>query len=161
MFNSLIPLLFIAFLGALLWLVRSYIVNKHYPKKTNAMLDTLPALESIGMVRDANGYNGKYRDFLVYIYATSVPLSNRNFNNNLSVGNKFQVWVLAAPQPGELKGVGGFFGKYLVSGEKPGYAMVGFILNYNTTSTPAEDIKVKLDALIDILIQRSIKPYSM
>jgi hypothetical protein len=60
-----------------------------------------------------------------------------------------------------IKGVGGFFGKYLVTGEKPGYAMVGFLVNFNATSTPAEDIKVQLDTLIDILNQRSIKPYSM
>lgn len=156
MLNTLVPLLAIIVVGALLWFIRSQFVNKTYPRKTSAMLDALPALEAIGLKRDENGISGKYLNYPVYIYATT-SMKPIGFYE----GNKYQVWVIAAPEPGQLKGLGGFFGKYLVAGEKPGYAMVGFLLNFNTTSTPADDIQAKLDELISALQQNEVKPYQM
>ncbi len=145
-----------AVMAGLLLLVYKWFTTKRYPQKTNAMLDSLPALESIGLVRDANGYNGKYRDFLVYIYATTSIKPIGYYE-----GNKFQVWVIAAPEPEQLKGLGGFFGKYLVAGEKPGYAMVGFLVNFNATSNPAGEIQARLNELITALQQNNVKPYQM
>ncbi|HBG71312.1 MAG: hypothetical protein A2W93_01650 [Bacteroidetes bacterium GWF2_43_63] len=153
-FGSLIPVLFMIGAFALLFVIYRWFTTKRYPEKTEAMLDTLPDLQSVGLKRDANGYSGQYRNYPVYIYATTSLKPVGYFQ-----GNKFQVWVLTAPQPGDLKGIGGFFGKYLVAGEKPGYAMVGFLVNFNATSTPAEDIRLKLDELIDELLKHDIKAY--
>lgn len=152
--QNYLAILFMAGTAILLFVIYRWFTTKRYPQKTAAMLDTLPELQNIGLHRDANGYNGNYRGFPVYIYATTSMKSYGPYG-----GNKFQVWVLTAPQPGDLKGIGGFFGKYLVAGEKPGYAMVGFLLNFNSTSTPADDIKSMLDTLIDVLNQNSIKAF--
>lgn len=154
--QNYLVIVILAVMAGLLFLVYRWFTGKRYPQKTSAMLDTVPDLEQIGLKRDANGYSGKYRDFLVYLYATTSMKPMGPYG-----GNKFQVWVIAAPQPGQLKGLGGFFGKYLVAGEKPGYAMVGFLINFNATSTPAEDIRVQLDELITALRQNEVAPYVM
>ncbi|MPM06943.1 hypothetical protein SDC9_53247 [bioreactor metagenome] len=154
--SGFVPVLLMLATFALLFVIYRWFTAKRYPQKTSAMLDTLPSLESIGIRRDANGYSGQYRNYPVYIYATTSMKPVGYFQ-----GNKFQVWVIAAPQPGDLKGIGGFFGKYLVAGEKPGYAMVGFLINFDATSTPADDIRLKLDELIDVLLQHEVKAYQI
>lgn len=118
------------------------------------MLDSLDQLDEIGLKRDENGYNGNYRSYPVYVYATTSIKRIGYFQ-----GDKFQIWVIIAPEPGQLKGLGGFFGKYLVAGQKPGYAMIGFLVNYNTTASPEERIKFKLDTLVDDLEGNGIRPY--
>lgn len=154
--SQLLPAVFMFGTLLLLILVYRWFTKKRYPGKTSAMLDALPGLESIGISRDANGYSGHYRNYPVYIYATTSMKPVDYYG-----GDKYQVWVIAAPQPGDMKGIGGFFGKYLVAGEKPGYAMVGFLINFNATKTPADDIRLKLDELIDVLLQHEVKAYQI
>lgn len=157
--SNYIVFLFLLVAAGLLFIIYRWLTTKRNPQKSNEMLSTLPGLESLGIHRDANGYSGIYNEYPVYIYATSTPQSFRNLNNSLLAGDKFQVWLITAPEPGQLKGIGGFFGKYLVAGEKPGYAMVGFVLNFRTSSDPAGDIRQKLDELSKILKEAGVKPY--
>ncbi|GEM_PF-2880690 len=152
-FSAVFSLLVLFSVFGLLVFVYLWFTKKRYPQKTGKMLDALPKLETIGLKRDANGFSGVYRAYPVYVYATT------SMNTGYWGGNKYQVWVITAPQPGDLKGIGGFFGKYLVAGERPGYAMVGFLTHYSSTGTPAEDIHVQLDQLIDVLLQQEIKAY--
>lgn len=132
-----------------------YFTKKVYPERTEKMLDALPSLTEIGLQRDQNGYSGKYRDFPVYIYATTSIKSYGPYG-----GNRFQVWIIAAPEKEQVKGLGGFFGKYIISGEKEGYAMIGFMLSFDATATPAADVRTRLDEMIGIMEEKKIKPYT-
>jgi hypothetical protein len=139
---------------ALLFFLRKMFVSKVYPQKTGKMLDQLPDLNEIGLHRDENGYSGSYRDFPIYIYATTSIKPVGYYE-----GNKYQAWVIAAPEKDQLGSLGGFFSNYLVSGKKEGYAMIGFLVNFNSSINPAEDIRVNLEKLINILNEKRIKPY--
>jgi hypothetical protein len=143
----------LGFIG-LIFLIKNRFVNKTYPQKTNEMADSVKELTFIGFNRNANGYQGQIRNYDVNIYPTTSIKSYGYMQ-----GDMFQVWVNIAPEVGQLKGLGGFFGKYLVIGEKPGFAMIGFTARHYTGSNSAETIKYKLDELINNLIEKGVKPY--
>jgi hypothetical protein len=124
--------------------------SKTYGKKTSAMLDTIDGVAELGFQRTETGFAGPYRDFQVHIFATTAPGA---------LNNRFQVVVAVAPEPGQLKGIGGFFSNYLVMGEQPGFAYAGFILNPNLYNDAEQNLKRRLDVLIDMLVDAKVKPY--
>ena len=152
--QTLFTVLIIFGMLALLFFIRKMFVSKVYSKKTEKMLDQLPNLNELGLHRDKNGYSGKYHGFLIYIYATTSIKPMGYYE-----GNKYQAWVIAAPEKDQLGSLGGFFKNYLLAGKKEGYVMIGFLVNFNSSINPAEDIRVNLEKLINILNEKGIKPY--
>ncbi|MBX7046344.1 MAG: hypothetical protein K1X86_10965 [Ignavibacteria bacterium] len=124
--------------------------SKTYVQKTSAMLDTIEGVAEIGLQRTETGYSGPYRDFHVHIFATTAPGA---------LNNRYQVVVGVAPEPGQLKSIGGFFSNYFVMGEQPGFAYAGFILNPNMYNDAEQNLKRRLDVLIDMLVSANVKPY--
>lgn len=124
--------------------------SKTYGKKTSAMLDNIEGVAELGFQRTETGFSGAYRDFQVHIFATTAPGALKN---------RFQVFVSTAPEPGQLKSIGGFFSNYLVSGEQSGFAYTGFILNPNYYNDAEQNLKRRLDVLIDMLVDAKVKPY--
>lgn len=138
----------------LIILIRQYFVKKRYPNKTGSMLDSVQKLGIKGYKRTENGYEGKEGEFNVYIYASTSISQVGHMQDNL-----FQVWLTIAPQPGQLKGLGGFFGKYMVTGEKPGYAMIGFTLRFDTRTDATENLISMSKNLTQKLQENGVKPY--
>lgn len=124
--------------------------SKTYVQKTSAMLDTIEGVAEIGLQRTETGYSGPYRDFQVHIFATTAPGA---------LNNRYQVVVGVAPETGQLKSIGGFFSNYFVMGEQPGFAYAGFILNPNMYNDAEQNLKRRLDVLIDMLVSANVKPY--
>ncbi len=129
-------------------------VTKTYPQKTDKLLNSVSGLDEIGLKRNENVFNGVYRNYFVSVYATTSVKSYDVYG-----GDRFQVWVATAPEPEQLKQIGGFFGKYLVSGEKEGFAYVGFMVNAKTSPDIKDSIIKRLDLLINLLDENRIKPF--
>lgn len=144
--------------GGLAFLVIFWFIKKRYPQKVDQLLSAVTELEEIGLKRDEKGYSGYYRNFFITIYATT-SLPNFDANYWTTGGNRYQVWVAVAPEPGQLKGLGGFFGKYLVSGETAGFAYIGFMVNADATHDAKRTIIEKIQTLIGILEEKNIRPY--
>ncbi len=142
----------VIFLG-LIFIIRYRLVNKVIPQKTAKMAESVQDLSFSGFNRTEHGYRGTVRGYDVNVYATSAPGTGH------MQGDLFQIWVNIAPEPGQLKGLGGFFGKYLVAGERPGFAMIGFTINYVSGSNATNDILHFLNKLIDSLTEKGIKAY--
>ncbi len=152
--EMLVPFLLLIGSFGLIFLVYRWFVTKRYPNKTSRMLDAIPELEQIGLHRTNQGYAGYYRKYYVNIYATT-SLKVAGYMS----GSNFQVWVSIAPEPDQLKGLGGFFGKYMVLNQQADYAMIGFVLKYIPGLNSEEAIQNKLQRLVDALIEKGVKPY--
>lgn len=150
--NLIAILVFSAIMGIAVFFIIRYF--KNMPKRTEALLDSAYELETIGIKRNASGYGGTYKNYLVSIYATASNMGHGRLS-----GNCFQVWLSIAPEPGQTKNIGGFSGKYMVLGEKNGYAMIGFIINKDMSNDCNSDMINELDRLIDVLKERGIKPF--
>jgi len=131
-----------------------YFTKKHYPKKTGSMLDSVQKLSLNGYSRTEHGYQGKDSGYDVYLYATTTIKQV-----GPAQGDLFQILIPIAPQPGQLKGLGGFFGKYMVTGEKLGYAMIGFDLRYNSRTDATENLLGMTRTLTQKLQENGVKPY--
>ncbi len=152
--NYLVPLIYTVGCFGLIFIIRQYFVKKRYPNKTGSMLDSIQNISFKGYKRTANGYEGKEGIYDVYIYASTTISQVGHMQGNL-----FQVWLTIAPQPGQLKGLGGFFGKYMVTGEKPGYAMIGFTLRHDNSTDASENLTSMTKTLTQQLQENGVKPY--
>lgn len=140
----------------LIFLIYRRYVSKTYPQKTEKLLNSVFDLEEIGLKRNENGFNGIIRNYFVSVYATTSMKSYDVYG-----GDRFQVWVATAPEHGQLKNIGGFFGKYMISGEKNGFAYVGYMINAKSTPDAKKTITDSLNTLINLLEENKIKPYEI
>lgn len=129
-------------------------VRKTYPQKTQQLLNNVINLESLGLKRKDDRYEGWYRNFYISIFATKGT-----FAYNVYGGERYQVWVSTSAGPGLLKSSTGFFGKYLVSGQQENFAYIGFMVNAQATNDSEASIHERLDELITHLDSTGIKPY--
>lgn len=113
------------------------------------MLDNVADLQSLGLQRMQDRYNGIVDGYHTTVFATTDP-QNRD---------RFQVLVATAPLPGQLAHTGGFFSNYFVSGEQPGFAYVGFLFNPNAANDPAKSLTALLGNLIEKLREQKVEPY--
>ena len=138
----------------LLFIVRKWFITKRYPQKTGEMLTSIASIENYCLKRDTYGYSGYYKEYFINLYATTSIKSYGHMQGDL-----FQVWVYVAPEEGQLKGLGGFFGKYLVSQPQPKYAMIGFTKHYYSSSDNTSEIISMLDELIEKLREKNVQAY--
>ena len=141
--------------GLIFFIAKKYI-TKTYPQKTEKLLNSVFELEEIGLKRNESGFNGTYRNYFVSVYATT-SLKSYDVNG----GDRFQVWVATAPELGQLKTIGGFLGKYIISGETNGFAYVGYLINAKTIIDAKKTIIESLNILITKLEENNIKPFSV
>lgn len=125
--------------------------NVKVPQKTAIMLDEIEGIEEIGLERNESGFKGHYRNYLINIFATT---------RIGSMNDRYQVVVAIAPEKGQLDGIGGFFSTYFVTGEQPGFAYAGFMLNPHIYNETEGNLKRRLDSLIDILEKENVKSYT-
>jgi hypothetical protein len=146
--------------GVVIYLVYKQYSGKNYYQKTDKLAESIQDITLDGFTRNEHGYVGKYKAYHVNIYPTTSPAGNwQNRANHATAGPMFQVWVSIAPQVGQLKGLGGFFGKYMVIGEQPGYAMIGFTVRSVSGANQSSELLEKLDKLIVDLNANGVMPY--
>jgi hypothetical protein len=143
------PLLF----GVIIFFVYKQYTGKNLAKKTDTMADNIIGITTHGFTRNVHGFRGTYRGYDVNIYPTSTP------GVGYMQGKLFQVWIGIAPMEGQLKGLGGFFGKYLVAGERPGYAMIGFALRYSSGTDQSAELISLINQLVDDLQSKGVVAY--
>lgn len=136
----------------ILWVYKRY-TGKSYAAKTERIANSAVELTLSGFKRTEHGYSGKQQGYDVVIYPTTTP------GYGYMKGPMFQVWVIIAPQEGQLKGLGGFFGKYMVTGERPGYAMIGFALRHSPGTEQSADLLAMLETLIAALKSKDVAAY--
>lgn len=151
-----LPLVF----GALIYFVYKRYTGTNYTQKTDIIAMSADGLLAHGFTKNAQGFVGTYNGFYINIYPTTSPSGNwQNRANQATAGPMFQVWVSIAPVEGQLKGLGGFFGKYMVIGEQPGYAMIGFTVRHNSGTNQTEEILNKINLLLKDLSSNGVMPY--
>jgi hypothetical protein len=152
----LVVFLLIALCFGLIFLISRWFLKNRYPKKTAEMLQSVPDLEKTGLKRTDQGYAGYFHNYYVTVYATT-SLKRTGYMG----GDNFQVWVMISPEPGQMKGLGGFFGKYMVVDGKQGFTMIGFVLKYDQDLNTGEVIQNKLQLLVDLLAEKGVKPFKV
>lgn len=154
----LVLILVMGSIAGLIFLIYFWFLKKRYPAKTEQMLNSVIELEEFGLKKNENGFSGNYRNYLINIYATtSLPSFDANYFN--SGGDRYQVWIATAPEPGQLKGLGGFFGKYMITGETTGFAYIGFLINAKITPDAKKTIMERINTLITLLEEKKVRPY--
>ncbi len=143
------PLIF----GVIIFMVYKQYTGKNYAQKTDKLADSIQEITLNGFKRTVHGYSGKYKGYDVNIYPTTSP------GYGYMKGPMYQVWVSIAPMEGQLKGLGGFFGKYMVVGERPGYAMIGFAIRHVSGTNQTTDILDSLNRLTNDLSEKGVMPY--
>ena len=144
----------IVFIGIIFFIKRRFI-SKTFPNKTEELLNYISDIEDIGLIRYTDRYHGNYRNFPVSVFATTSMKSYEYYG-----GDQFHVWIATAPKKEQLKSIGGFFGKYLVSGEKDGFAYIGFNIRANSTNSNKDTIIQLINKLIDVLKSNQIEPFT-
>lgn len=145
----------LGFIGLILF-IKNRFLNKTYPEKTEKLLNSVLELDEIGLKKNDSGFNGHYRNYFISVFATTSMKSYGPMG-----GDKFQVWVSTAPEKGQLKKLGGFFGKFMVSGESNGFAYVGFLVNAKATNNAKQSIIDQLNELISLLENQQVKPFEV
>jgi len=153
--NILVFLFPVICIGLILF-IRNRFVNKVYPQKTNEILESVRNVTTYGFSRTQHGYQGVVSGYGTYIYA-STSIEKTGYMK----GDMLQIWLITSPESGQLKGLNGFNGKYLVAGKKPGYAMVGFTLRYNSNTDCSEELVSMSRELAETLVDSNIKPYPL
>ena len=78
--NLIAILVFSAIMGiAAFFIIRHF---KNMPKRTEALLDSAYELETVGIKRNASGYGGTYKNYLVSIYATASNMGHGRLRRN-------------------------------------------------------------------------------
>lgn len=139
--------------GVIIFLVYKQYTGKGYAAKTDKIAESAQGLTLHGFKRTVHGYTGNYQGYDVNIYPTTTP------GYGYMQGPMFQVWISIAPFEGQLKGFGGFFGKYIVAGERPGYAMIGFTLRHSSGTDQTADLIAMLDTLVNDLKAKGVMAY--
>lgn len=152
----LILTLVVVFCIVLLLFIQKRYTQKTYPRKTGKLLNSVLQLQEIGLQKTDDGYKGMYRNFFVSVFATTSIKSYVPYG-----GDRFQVWVSIAPQAGQLDKLGGFFGKYIVSGQTNGFATIGFMVNAKATPDAQQEIIDRLNVLVNILNDNGVKAFVM
>jgi hypothetical protein len=139
--------------GLIIFFVYKQYTGKNLAQKTDAMADNIIGITSHGFARNVHGFRGTFRGYDVNVYPSSTP------GVGYMQGKLFQVWISIAPFEGQLKGLGGFFGKYMVVGERPGYAMIGFTLRYDSGTDQSSELINLINKLVDDLQAKGVMTY--
>jgi len=140
----------IAFAGmSIIFFLTRLLLKQPYSKRTTELFLDIKKLEQIGFTFTGDKYQGTYKGFPIYIYVAT----------NIQENDHASVMIATETSSGPIDFLKTFKTGYFKDTDSGGCTFVGFLLYMKYSADPVKDIQLKLDQLIILLNEKSIKPF--
>jgi len=146
----LILIIAVAGMALIFFMVKVFFKEPYHKSNPVIFLDS-KKLENIGFTFSGNKYVGVYKNFHTSISVTT----------NIQPNDQVTVMVAVDTGSGPIDFLKTFKTGYFKNKDKGGCTYIGFLLLINASADPVNDIQHKLDNLILLLNEKSIRPFSI